>query len=242
MDDTPYINHILKQKIDNYKKILEKTHINNIALTFLNKYPIKNLTLPIKSKTIEIPINIDNNNLPSETNLISAIYWKLNNFPHIERTDLPSDTQPPINIIINTHQIAERRYYYFNLVQPYQHLDKLFDDETIGMYSFALHPMDNLNCSGVGKISKLIMEFGIGLNDTIKLSESNASIDLTIQYYYKPEAYLNFLIKKRKYQMNITDFNNFMHCLKTCKQKTLQANIFNKIDKYLIVMICDYLF
>jgi hypothetical protein len=256
-NDITHINHIQKQKIDKYKKIFEKTKINDNALKFLNNRPIKNITLQINSKSIEIPINIDNDKLPSDVNLISAIYWKLNNFPtnllnnpstnSITNTSINSitntsnDVYPPINLIINTHEINERHYYYFNIVQPWQHLEKQLTDESVGMYSFCLRPMDSLNCSGIGKISRLVIELGINNANLNQLLNSNASIDLTIQYNCEQEAYLNFLIKKRKYQSQITDYNNFMHCLKTCRQNTSYGN-FNKIDNYLMVIICDYLF
>lgn len=232
MTNIDVINHVLKQKIDKYKKTFEKTQINNDALTFLNKYPIKNITLPINSKLVEIPINIDNNNLPSNINIIVAIYWKLNNFSRINS----------INLIINTHQMGKKSWNYYNLIQPCQHLDKNFDDDTIGMYSFALHPMDS-QLSGAGKMSKLLMEIEVDDNELNQLI-SNASIDFTIQYYYEQNEYLNFLIGKKIYHQMAKNFCNFMHCLKVCSltSTSTKSNIFDKLNPDLIIIICNFLF
>lgn len=234
-------------------------NINNKALHFLRHSQFKNLSIPIDyytSNSIKIELSYEDlifsgftsNNLNEN---IVAIYWEFNETISKEIDDNSNLSVIFLNNISNQKEIkTSSNFKCYNLLQPWMHLEMMFDDRNIGMYSFAVSPEDLNDYSGVFCVkpnTELILDLTLRPTHTISKSNIEYPNSEPIQTTQK----INIIIQYQKtdnYKKLVKEFldnlSNFFHIFNNFEysQDKFNKSHFQKIDTNLLIYISKFLF
>lgn len=250
------------------EKIIEWPIIKDKALQFNFWKPHKNLTKKFQNGSItlnyeDLVYYIKCQEKYQEKDKITdyslvAIYWQLTS-DKIDFTCSDTTKSMSFNIDIkndkksvNGRQPIIRESSYFSIMQPYLHLSSHFTTNDIFMYSFALSPEVNENTGSLKLNDKTSISIKIIpdpkptdlLNNLITNESDSIGANIIVQYLTEIE-FNKFVLNK--YLIPCKDFANFMVVLGQSTKLNLLSNkslekTFGKLDKYLIVEICNFLF
>lgn len=254
------------------EKITEWPIIKDRALQFNFWTPHKNLTKKFQNRSITlnyedlvyyIKCQEKGQEKGQEKDKITdyplvAIYWQLTSdkidFTNSNTTklmsfniDIKNDKEPA-----NGRKPITRESSYFSIMQPYLHLSSHFTTNDIFMYSFALSPEVNEYTGSLKLNDKTSISIKIIpdpnptdlLNNLITNESDSIGANIIVQYLTQIE-FNKFVLNK--YLIPYKDFANFMVVLGQSTKLDLLSNkslkkTFGKLDKYLIVEICNFLF
>lgn len=233
---------ILTNRLNKTKKLLESPIIKDNAFEFLKSKPFKNIKKTIRNNSLKLNFE----DLEYHLTFISESGEKI---------------YPPITTIYlklnyhNTHDIKYKLiikkdgghletifegFEYYNLLLNWQYLTNVFESNSVCMYTFCLHPEKNEYSGGFIFNEKTSISFEI---EGLEINELNPlEVNIIIQYWLP-----NFeKIITKNCLLPLYSYTNFMQVLGQSESMNLLSKkslkfSFGKLDRYLIVNICEYL-